>query len=116
MLHSAQGYEERGLGVTLTVGGPSEEEGLSLSVSPRWGGPATSSGTLWKERIHGFQPGTAPTAPWALDAQARWALRLPGGRLFAWSGSLDRSGRGWGLTIIGGIEPTGPAPRPEPAR
>ena len=118
VLHSARGYRERGLGLTLTVGGPSDEEGLSLSVSPRWGGSATRTGALWEERLLGIQPraGTTPAAPWALDAQARWALRLPGGRLLGWSGSLDRSAAGWGLTISGGIAPAGPASDPDPYR
>ena len=106
VLHSARDYEERGLGVTLTVGSTTDEEGLSLSVSPRWGGPATSSGALWQEHVAGSSgpPGSASAAPWSLDARARWALRLPGGRLLAWSGQLDRSAGGWGLTISGGIE------------
>ncbi len=109
VLHSARGYEERGLAVTLTVGRPSDEEGLSLSVSPRWGGPATASGALWQEQLAGSRGPTGPAsaAPWSLDARARWALRLPGGRLLAWSGALDRSAGGWGLTISGGIEPRG---------
>ena len=115
-LHSARGYDERGLGVTLSIGSPSDEEGLSLSVSPRWGGPATGSGALWEEGPHGLQPGPAPAAPWSLDAQARWALRMPGGRLLAWLGSLDRSAQGWNLTITGGIETAGPAPPRRPAR
>ena len=109
VLHSARGYRERGLGLTLAVGSPSDEEGLSLSVSPRWGGPATSSGALWQEQLAESRGPTGPAsaAPWSLDARARWALRLPGGRLLAWSGALDRSAGGWGLTISGGIEPRG---------
>ena len=116
VLHSAQGYDERGLGVTLSIGSPSDEEGLSLSVSPRWGGPATHSGALWEERPYGFHPGPAPAAPWSLDAQTRLALRMPGRRLLAWRGSLNRFGKGWNLTITGGIETTGPAPPRRPAR
>ncbi|MDE2663242.1 MAG: tandem-95 repeat protein [Gemmatimonadota bacterium] len=118
VLHSARGYEERGLGVTLTIGSPSDEEGLSLSVAPRWGGPATSSGALWQEQVAGSSgpTGPAPIPPWSLDARARWALRLPGGRLIAWSGSLDHSTAGWGLTISGGIERARrPPPRPPAA-
>ncbi len=113
VLHTARGYEERGLGVTLSVGSPSAEEGLSLSVSPRWGGPATPSGALWQEQLAESRGPTGPASapPWSLDARARWALRLPGGRLLAWSGALDRSAGGWGLTISGGIER---APRPPP--
>ena len=109
VLHSARGYEERGLGVTLTVGSPAAEEGLSLSVSPRWGGSATATGALWNDR-HGALRPDAPAAagPWALDARARYALRLPGGRLLAWSGGLARSADGYALTIGGGFEPAGP--------
>ena len=105
VLHSAEGYEERGLGVTLSVGSPAEEEGLSFSVSPRWGGPAAASGALWDERLGGLGPrGPAAEGPWSLDARGRYALRLPGGRLLAWSGGFSRSGDGWGLTIGGGLE------------
>ena len=105
VFHSAQGYGERGLGVTFSVGRPSDEEGLSLSVSPRWGGPAAASGALWNDR-HGALRPDAPDAggPWSLDARGRYALRLPGGRLLAWSGGFSRSEGGWGLTIGGGLE------------
>ncbi len=106
VLHSAQGYEERGLGVTLTVGSPAAEEGLSLSVSPRWGGSANATGALWNDR-HGAlrpdAPAAATDAPWALDARGRWAVRLPDGRLLAWSGGLTRSALGYAFTIGGGI-------------
>ena len=110
VLHSAQGYEERGLGVTFTVGGPAAEEGLSLSVSPRWGGSANATGGLWNDRQGALRP-DAPAAPepWSLDAHGRWAFRLPGGRLLAWSGGLTRSARGYAFTIGGGFEPAGPA-------
>ncbi len=106
VLHSAQSYEERGLGVTLTVGSPAAEEGLSLSVSPRWGGSANATGALWNDR-HGALRPDAPAAatdgPWALDARGRWAVRLPDGRLLAWSGGLTRSALGYAFTIGGGI-------------
>ncbi|WP_428276379.1 Ig-like domain-containing protein [Candidatus Palauibacter sp.] len=111
VLHSARGYEERGLGVTLTVGSPAAEEGLSLSVSPRWGGPAAGTGALWNDR-HGALRPDAPAGPepWSLvDARGRWAVRLPGGRPFALSGGLTRSARGYAFTIGGGFEPAGPA-------
>ena len=109
VLHSARGYEERGLGVTLTVGSPAANEGLSLSVSPRWGGSANATGALWNER-HGALRPNAPAAPepWSLDARGRWAVRLPGGRLLAWSGGLTRSARGYAFTIGGGFEAAGP--------
>ena len=110
VLHTAEGYQERGLGVTLSIGRPSDEEGLSLSVSPRWGGPTAASGTLWGERLGGLGL-SSPAAdwPWSLDARARYALRLPGGSLLAWSGGFSRSDGHWGLTIGGGLElPPGP--------
>ena len=104
VLHSAQGYEERGLGVTLTVGSPAAEEGLSLSVSPRWGGSATATGALWNNRHGALRPhGPQADGRWALDARGRYALRLPGGRLLAWSGGLTRSARGYAFTLSGGL-------------
>ncbi len=105
VLHSADGYEERGLGLTVSVGSPSSAEGLLLSISPRWGGPATATGALWREALPGRPaPGYGPDAgAWSLDAAARYGLRLPGGRLLEWFGSLVRSGQGWGLTIGGGF-------------
>ena len=110
VLHSARGYEERGLGVTLTVGSPATDEGLSLSVSPRWGGSANATGALWNDR-HGALRPDAPAAhePWSLDARGRWAFRLPSGQLLAWSGGLVRSARGYAFTIGGGFAPAGPA-------
>ena len=108
VLHSAQGYQERGLGVTLTVGSSAAEEGLSLSISPRWGGPATGSGELWNERIGILHPpGTAADGPWLLDSRVRWAVRLPSGRLLAWSGEFTRSAQGYALTIGGGLKLAG---------
>ena len=117
VLHSAEGYEERGVGVTLSVGSPANEEGLSLSVSPRWGGPAAASGALWEERLAGLGAhGTAAEGPWSLDARGRYALRLPGGRLLAWSGGISRSSGGWGLTLRGGLELAARAPPAESPR
>ena len=104
VLHSARGYEERGLGVTLTVGSPAAEEGLSLSVSPRWGGSTNATGALWNDRQGALRP-DAPAAaePWSLDARGRWAFRLPSGQLLVWSGGLAGSARGYAFTIGGGI-------------
>ena len=118
MFHSAEGYEERGLGVTLSVGSPSAEEGLSFSVSPRWGGPAAASGALWEERLGGLigPTGRVADGSWSLDGRGRYALRLPDGRLLAWSGGFSRSVRGWGLTIGGGIELARIAQPVRPAR
>ena len=51
VLHSASGYRERGLGVTLGVG-DRDRTGLSLWVSPRWGDAATGGGTLCQEQVY----------------------------------------------------------------
>ena len=100
LLHSAEGYEERGLGATVSIGRQLAGEGLSLSVSPRWGGPAAATGVLWREQLaarpmHGY--GTRET--WSLDTAARYGLRLPGGRLLEWFGSFNRSRQDWGMAL-----------------
>lgn len=78
LLHSARGYEERGLGVTLTIGSLAAEEGFSLSVSPRWGGSSSATFALWNETLPGrARAGTPEREAWSLDAQARYAIRLP---------------------------------------
>ena len=100
LLHSAKGYEERGLGVTVSVGKQGTAEGLSLSVSPRWGGPAAPTGALWREQLALRTPaGYGPGEAWSLDAAARYGQRLPGGRLLKWFSSFNRSRRDWGLTV-----------------
>ena len=100
VLHSADGYEERGLGITVSVGRQAAAEGLSLSVSPRWGGPASATGVLWREQLSArpmHDPG--PREAWSLDAAARYGQRLPGGRLLEWYGSFIRSRRDWRLNV-----------------
>ena len=104
LLHSANSYEERGLGVTVSVGRQGATEGLSLSVSPRWGGPAAATGALWREQLALRTPtGYGPGEAWSLDAAARYGQRLPGGRLLKWFGSFNRSRRDWDLTVGVGL-------------
>ena len=92
--HSAAGYEERGMGVTLSIGGQSGE-GLSLSVSPRWGDQAMGGGALWQEEIHHRnQPEAVAGDPWTLDARAKYATRMSGGQALTWYGSFSRSASG----------------------
>ena len=91
--------------MTLSIGRSSDEEGLSLSVSPRWGGSTAASGVLWEEHLGRFgPPSLAAEWPWSLDARGRYALRLPDGSLLAWSGGFSRSEGNWGLTIRGGLK------------
>ena len=106
VLHSSENYEERGLGARISVGSPSAEEGLSLSVSPRWGGPAVASGELWREKLVAA-PARGPGAreAWTVDSSARYAHRLSGGSLVYLSGGLSSSARGLAIMVSGGIAP-----------
>ncbi|MCZ0934565.1 MAG: autotransporter outer membrane beta-barrel domain-containing protein, partial [Gemmatimonadetes bacterium] len=107
-VHSVAGYEERGLGLTLSLGNPGGE-GLSLSMSPRWGDAIAGSDALWQEQIYSrYAPPSAtadgdPTAnardPWALDVRGNYGLRIPGGRLLNWSASLNHSTTGPRFTL-----------------
>ena len=100
-LHSASGYRERGVAVMLGIGSQ-DREGLSLSVSPRWGDAATGGGTLWQEQVW---RSTLPEAAdeWALDARGEYGMRLPGGRLLTWFGSLSQSAWGRRFSVGGQV-------------
>ena len=99
-VHSAEGYRERGAGLSLAVGGRGAE-GLSLAVSSRWGDTGAGTGVLWENgRLHGRSlPGPAGGA-WTLDARGRYGLRL-GSRLLSWFGTVGRSTGESRLTIGG---------------
>ena len=70
-VHSAAGYRERGVGVTLSVGNQ-DREGLSLSVSPRWGDSAMGGGTLWQDQVYRRYLPEAEPDEWALDARSEY--------------------------------------------
>ncbi len=100
--HSATDYGESGAGLTLTVGGR-EEEGLSLSASPRWGGPTRGGYALWQERAPGMTPGPhAPPAGWTMDLRGAYRARL-GDRLLEVSTVYDRTSAGQRLQLMGHI-------------
>ena len=80
VLHSAEGYEERGLGVTLSVGSPSDQEGLSLSVSPRWGGPAAASGAPVGGALGRARPARPRSGRAVVARRARSLRPAPAGR------------------------------------
>ncbi len=101
VVHSAEGYRERGVGLTLSVG-DQDQEGLSLSVSPRWGDSAAGAGALWQEQVYGRHAPAAADA-WEVDARGGYGLRLPGGRLLNWFGSLTHSPYGRGFLIGGQV-------------
>ena len=115
MLHSASGYRERGVGVTLGVGSR-DRTGLSLSVSPRWGDAAAGGGALWQEQVYRRYVAEAMAAAWALDARGEYGVRLSSGGLLTWFGSLSQSAYGRQLMVggrvgtAGGLSPGGVAP------
>ena len=75
-LHSASGYDERGVGWTLSLG-QHGDEGLSLSVSPRWGSSAVPTGVLWNSRIPRAGQHLDPASDgWTIDARGEYLLRL----------------------------------------
>ena len=101
-LHSASGYRERGVGVTLGIGNQ-EPTGLSLSVSPSWGDAATGGGTLWQEQVYRRYVPEAMGYAWALDARGEYGVRLRSGRLLTWFGSLSRSAYGKRFAVGGRV-------------
>ena len=89
-VHSAAGYSERGLGLTLSVGNR-DQDGFLLSVSPRWGNRAPGGSPLWQDQLYRrYLPKTAHDE-WELDARGGYGMRLPSGRLLTWFGSLSDS-------------------------
>ena len=115
VLHSAAGYRERGVGVTLSVG--SRQQGLSLSLSPRWGDQANGGGRLWQEQVYRGYRGGAQPADWGVDAGAGYAVRLRPDRLLTWFCSYSQSAYGPGLVV--GVRVGGSGDRlshPAPAR
>ena len=100
VLHSASGYRERGVGVTIGIGG-GNPEGLSLSVSPRWGDAAAGGGTLWQEQVYRSYLPDAMGDAWTVDARGEYGMRLRGGGLLTWFGALSHSGHGRQLMVGG---------------
>ena len=102
VLHSASGYRERGVGVTLGVRSR-DRTGLSLSVSPRWGDAATGGGTLWQEHVYRRYLPKATGDAWAMDARGEYGVRLPSGGLLTWFGSLSQSTYGKRFVVGGRV-------------
>ena len=102
-VHSASGYRERGAGLTLSVGDRGRE-GLSLSVSPRWGDPVSGGGALWQEQVYRHHRRAGPGRDaWELDARGGYGTRLRSGRLLTWFGSLSHSALGRRFLVGGRI-------------
>lgn len=107
--HSATRYGESGAGLTLTVGGR-EEEGFSLSASPRWGGQTRGGFALWQDRAPGIAPGPdALPAGWTMDVRGAYRARL-GSRLLEVATAYDRATGGQRLQLTGhiGLAPANP--------
>ena len=101
-VHSAAGYRERGVGVTLSVGNQ-DREGLSLSVSPRWGDSAMGGGTLWQDQVYRRYLPAAEPDEWALDARSEYGIRRASGRLLTWFGSWSHSPFGRRFLVGGSV-------------
>ena len=100
--HSATRYGESGAGLTLSVGGRSEE-GFSLSASPRWGGDTRGGVALWQDRAPGMTPGPdAPPAGWMMDVRGAYRARL-GGRPLEVATVYDHASGGQRLQLTGQI-------------
>ncbi len=106
-VHSAAGYEERGLGFTLSLGNRGGE-GPSLSLSPRWGDALAGGDALWQEQVYSRyapattaegEPGLNARDPWALDLSGGYGMRMSGDRVLTWSGSLNHSPAGPRFTL-----------------
>ena len=82
-LHAADDYREHGGAVTLSVGDGARQPGLTLSLSPRWGAPATASDALWQDQLFHRAPGTpgARHDERALDARVGYGLPIRSGGL-----------------------------------
>ncbi|MDE0081051.1 MAG: spondin domain-containing protein [Gammaproteobacteria bacterium] len=99
-VHSAEGYRERGAGLSLAVGGRGAE-GLSLAVSSRWGDTGAGTGVFWDNGgLHDRSLPGPEGGTWKFDARGRYGLRL-GSRLLSWFGTVGRSTGESRLTIGG---------------
>ncbi len=125
-VHSAAGYEERGLAVTLSLGNPGGE-GPSLSMSPRWGDAATGGDALWRDQIEsryapaevmdadGRETANGARDPWALDLRGGYGIRMSGDKLLTWTGAFNHSPAGPRFTLGARIALNG-APMPVAVR
>ena len=102
--HTAEGYGERGAALTLALGKHGNEEGFSLSVSPRWGGPARATGQLLHGPLGGrLRPGGPDPGRWTLDARASYGVLLPGGLKLDAQGGYGGASGGLGLSLRVGM-------------
>ena len=101
-LHAAGGYREHGGAVTLSVGDGARQPGLTLSLSPRWGAPATASDALWQDHLFHQRAAGAPGEARdqrALDTRVDYGLQLPAGGLLTPFGIYGQSQYGRRLQV-----------------
>ena len=97
-LHTATGYEERGVSVMATVGGGQYEPGLSASLRPRWGAPGYGAESLWQDQFQGYTQGPRQDEA-GVDARVGYGMRLPGGQLLTPFGGYGQMGSGRRLQV-----------------
>ena len=101
--HSAEGYGERGAALTLALR-PRGGDGLSLSVSPRWGDPARATGAFLHGPLGGnLRLGEQGSDRWTLDARANYGVDLPGGLRLDVQGSYGGASGGPGFSLRVGM-------------
>ena len=101
--HSVDGYNERGVSLTLTFGERRKREGFSFEIAPQWGSQPRSTHQLFQNQslhtglLHARQPDR-----WMIDAHANYAIRLLTGFKLNLRGSYDHpfSGPGFGISLI----------------
>ena len=101
-LHATDGYREHGAAVTLSVGDGARQPGLTLSLAPRWGAPATASDALWQDQLFHQRAGGTPGArrdDRALDTRVDYGLPLPAGGLLTPFGIYGQSPYGRRLQV-----------------
>ena len=101
-LHAADGYREHGAAVTLSVGDGARQPGLTLSLAPRWGAPATASDALWQDQLFHQRAAGTPGArrdERALDTRVDYGLPLPAGGLVTPFGIYGQSPYGRRLQV-----------------
>ena len=101
-LHAAEGYREHGAAVTLSVGEGARQPGLTLSLSPRWGAPATASDALWRDHLFHQRAAGTPGAGHeerALDTRVGYGLQLGSGGLLTPFGLYGQSQYGRRLQV-----------------
>ena len=75
-------YRERGLSVTaLWTPGGTDDRGLSVAVTPRWGAAAGGADALWRERALGDRLAPIAADAGAVDARVGYGIGLRAGRV-----------------------------------